>query len=1274
MTTTSLGTLVVYLTGDGSSYVRAWTMAQSTTKMAGAAIVATLAGIAAASVKAAAQFESSFTGIEKTVDGTIGQLMDLEATMRGMSLDIPVNVNDLNRLGESAGQLGVELKSIPKFVRVMADLNVATNITGEEGAADMARFANIMEMSQDNFDRMGSAITALGNDSAATEREILRMSMRLAGAGKQIGLTEAEVLGLATALSSVGLETEMGGSAFSRVLADMSKAANQGGASLELFARIAGRSAQDFAKFFHEDASGALVEFVEGLDRAGDSGVNLFGVLSQLSLDEIRVRDALLRTAGAGGLLRKELDLGNKAWKDNTALTKEAERRYKTFASQMTLLKNAFNDVMITLGDDLIPVIRSFLEGLGVTTFVVADLKNKLAAGTIGMAEYEKGMKQAEEGQAEFQRSVRDISAAFTTGWITAIGAATDAVYGWRLAILAGQMVMIKMAQVFRTIQLAGTTAFLGIGATIEQAMRGGERLIIVSLYTIRSKFTELLRWARQVQIDAANMLNEILPTQKSGEKFFGKDYLLPLHKDVVKLSAELNQLEKDKANALEGTTNVNLDAFKKSWDELTVHQHEVKKNADEYSMAIANIRAEFDKLAASGRPSEKLLADTLAKMQAEMDKIRNADKGGVTPTVNTKGLQDLEGVFLRVTPALDEFRAMTRDPLGNAMIEYVNKFNLALDEMKAQMFEAGSQPEDLQNFLLEYEQAVRNAVSQQNEFVAPVAGIQEMTGIQGLDEGIQQDNELKLMEASYQAKIQAQRDYLATLRDDQVEARQVQLALIEESERRYGERLAAFNRQRLMMNLAGAQAVFDQLSGIVAAGFGEQTGAYKAMFAISKAFAIAQATIAMYAAMAEASRLGWPAGIFAALQAAAHGASIIANVQAVALSFEGGGLTPKGPRSGGLDGKGGFPAILHPNEQIIDLTKEKYHDTESITRSVSETAAYVQTPARAAAYLLAPAQEQAAPSVTLASVNHVVERESSIAETTNRLTQAVERNVAPLSPVIGINTPVSATERLISQTSAHIQSLQQTLERDTQSVTQNSASATRDTSRIVRESRQAAESTQQTYQRLVSTLSTTQEIAREVVSSQVSSNQKVIDFARLQSEISAVTQTAREVEHLATSQSVSKIERLSESQDLERVTALLDSREVEQVTSLTDTNQLDWVSSRLEEKDSLVEQTHLRSFMGGGLTGSGPRSGGLDGHGGFTAILHPQERVVDLRESNSQYDENSNITVNVYQTFTGGVTREDLGRFGQQVKKDAINGTLDGIQRGGAMRRAAQT
>ena len=59
-------------------------------------------------------------------------------------------------------------------------------------------------------------------------------------------------------------------------------------------------------------------------------------------------------------------------------------------------------------------------------------------------------------------------------------------------------------------------------------------------------------------------------------------------------------------------------------------------------------------------------------------------------------------------------------------------------------------------------------------------------------------------------------------------------------------------------------------------------------------------------------------------LGATAFGAeSTIGKVfQTAADSLEGGGFTGMGVRAGGIDGSGGFPAILHPNETVIDHTK----------------------------------------------------------------------------------------------------------------------------------------------------------------------------------------------------------------------------------------------------------------------------------------------------------------------------------------------------------------
>jgi hypothetical protein len=52
--------------------------------------------------------------------------------------------------------------------------------------------------------------------------------------------------------------------------------------------------------------------------------------------------------------------------------------------------------------------------------------------------------------------------------------------------------------------------------------------------------------------------------------------------------------------------------------------------------------------------------------------------------------------------------------------------------------------------------------------------------------------------------------------------------------------------------------------------------------------------------------------------------------------SFEGGGYTGSAPRSGGLDGRGGFMAMLHPRETVIDHTRARAGGGSSTPTSIS--------------------------------------------------------------------------------------------------------------------------------------------------------------------------------------------------------------------------------------------------------------------------------------------------------------------------------------------------
>lgn len=312
--------------------------------------------------KAASDYESAFAGVRKTVDMTEEEYAKLSRGIRDMALEIPAAATEIARVGEAAGQLGIENDHILTFTRTMIDLGVATDMSSDQAAMSLARLANITGMTQTDFDRLGATLVDLGNNFAATEGEISEMAMRIAGAGTQINMSEADILGFSAALASVGIRAEAGGTAISKLMIEMASDVDQGGDRLKEFARIAGMSVSDFRKAFEEDAATAIFTFLGGLGDLSEQGESAFKIIDDLGLSEIRLRDTILRSSSAREMANDALKTANSAWKENTALTEEAEERYKTTESQLIMLWNRLKDVSITLGEALIPAVMGAID------------------------------------------------------------------------------------------------------------------------------------------------------------------------------------------------------------------------------------------------------------------------------------------------------------------------------------------------------------------------------------------------------------------------------------------------------------------------------------------------------------------------------------------------------------------------------------------------------------------------------------------------------------------------------------------------------------------------------------------------------------------------------------------------------------------------------------------------------------------------------------------------------------------------------------------------
>lgn len=387
----------------------------------------------ASCAQASMDFESAITGVAKTTDLTDEELAAMSDSIKALSTEIPATTEEIAAVAEAAGQLGIQKDALLDFTEIMTMLGTATNMTADEAATALARFANITGMATDNYGRLGSVIVDLGNNFATTESEIVAMGTRLASAGKLAGLTEPEIMALAAAMSSVGIEAEAGGTAMTQTLNAIEKAVAKGGDDLAEFARIAGMSSEEFSSAWKNDAMSALTSFIGGLGKLDEQGESTVLVLEDLGLTGIRQSNMLKALGLAADQMTGAVNTANTAWQQNTALTNEANKRYATAQSRLTMMQNAYNNLKVAIGDAYTPALS---EAYGVGTKVLNEI-------------------------TKFVQANPGVVAAIT-GLSTALGAAAVAA-----AAFALKAKIAAAAAAFLTTVTPGVNVIMGVAAAV---------------------------------------------------------------------------------------------------------------------------------------------------------------------------------------------------------------------------------------------------------------------------------------------------------------------------------------------------------------------------------------------------------------------------------------------------------------------------------------------------------------------------------------------------------------------------------------------------------------------------------------------------------------------------------------------------------------------------------------------------------------------------------------------------------------------------------------
>lgn len=419
-----------------------------------------LAAGGVASAKFAIDFEDSFAGVKKTVDATPEQLAKIKQGIIDLSTTgidgrgaIPQTTTELNELAAAGGQLGISQENIIDFTEVMAQMGSATNLVGEEGAATLARFQNVMGVGQNEIRNIGSAIVDLGNHSATTESEIAEMALRMGKYGSSVRMSAADVLGYSAALSSLGIEAQMGGSAIGRTWLSIETAVASGGEGLTKFAKYSGKSAEEFKKQWNTDSSGAFNGLLKGLQ----SAENLTVALDDLGINNTQDIQAMMALVNGYDLVTESVNRSNTAYQENTALQEEFNAKNETTASKLANTKNNIIEAARSIGETMLPSIQD-------ASTTVADFAK-------GLSQMDDEQKRAVVNTGATVIAIGAISKV-SAGAIKGVGGIVEAVGNIKKAFSAGGA-LVKFAPTLTSIGAAAGPAALAVAGIATAAIAG---------------------------------------------------------------------------------------------------------------------------------------------------------------------------------------------------------------------------------------------------------------------------------------------------------------------------------------------------------------------------------------------------------------------------------------------------------------------------------------------------------------------------------------------------------------------------------------------------------------------------------------------------------------------------------------------------------------------------------------------------------------------------------------------------------------------------------
>ncbi|MDE6006491.1 MAG: phage tail tape measure protein, partial [Muribaculaceae bacterium] len=347
--------------------------------------------LARSAVDAFASMDQEMANVRKFTGMTAEQVEDLNEEFKKM--DTRTSREDLNKLAQEAGRLGKTSKEdVLGFVRAADKINVALDDLGDGATLTLSKLTGIfgdekVYGTEQSLLKVGSVINELSQNCSASAPYLAEFASRMGGVGAQAGMTIDQIMGFAAVLDSNEQQVEASATALSQVIVRMMQDPAK-------YAKVAGLEVQSFSKMLKEDANGALIMFLETLQKAGGMDV-LSPMFKDMGETGSRAISALSTLATHIEEVKAQQEAANVAFEEGISIDNEFAVQNNTVQAGLDKCKKAAQEIRVELGQNLQPVVSHLLsstsavmQALLTTINFLSEHKFAVMAITMAIANY----------------------------------------------------------------------------------------------------------------------------------------------------------------------------------------------------------------------------------------------------------------------------------------------------------------------------------------------------------------------------------------------------------------------------------------------------------------------------------------------------------------------------------------------------------------------------------------------------------------------------------------------------------------------------------------------------------------------------------------------------------------------------------------------------------------------------------------------------------------------------------------------------------------------